>query len=62
MIDNDAVLLYMHKNNIWYLLPHQLSTLQYTYSYQPGEITITVIGTQIPTTLILKLVYMEDSE
>ena len=62
VIDNDAVLLYMYKNSIWYVLPHQLYTLQYTYSYQPGEITITLTGTQLPSTLPCKLVYMEDSE
>lgn len=62
VIDNDAVLLYMHKNNIWYVLPYQLNVLLYTYSYQPGEITITITGTQIPYTLPLKLVYMEDSQ
>ncbi len=62
VIDNDAVLLYMHKNSIWYVLPYQLYTLQYTYSYQVGELTITIIGTQIPSTLHCKLVFMEDTE
>ena len=62
VIDNDAVILFMEKNGIWYVLPYQVNALHYTYSYQPGEITITLTGTQIPSTVDWKLVYMEDSE
>lgn len=62
VIDNDALLLYMKRNNTWYVLPHQVFGLQYSWSYQPGEVVVTVTGTQIPFDLTCKVVYVSDSE
>lgn len=62
VIDNDAVLLFMGTNGIWHVLPYQVNALRYTYSYQVGQVTITVTGTQIASTVDWKLVYVRDSE
>jgi hypothetical protein len=62
VIDQDAVLLYFERNGIWHILPYQVNGLQYTYSYQVGEVTTSITGTQIPIALTWKLVYMHDSD
>ena len=62
VVVNDAVLMYMLKSGHWYLLPCQINALHYTFTYQTGQVTIIVTGTQIPTTLLFKLMYVMDSE
>lgn len=62
VIDHDAVVLFLGRDGMWYPLPHQVNALSYTYSCQPGEVTITITGTQIQLTLPWKLVYLSDSE
>lgn len=51
-----------YKNGLWHILPYQVNSLWYTYSYQPGELTIGITGTLIPLTLPWKPVYLQEAE
>lgn len=62
VIDSAAVILSMKRNNLWYVLPAQVFTVQYTWTYQLGQVNVYVSGTQLPFDLPCKLVWMNDPE
>ena len=62
VIDSAGVFLSMKRNNLWYVLPAQVYTVQFTWNYQLGRVNVYVSGTQLPFNLPCKLVWMSDPE